>query len=97
MPELLVASVLALLIGIEREARQTSAGIRTCTLVGLGSALFVHISQYGFTDVLGDHDFPDRSRAAVRDQAGDVSGPRHREPRAMSLRPVPTTRPETPP
>ncbi len=47
-----VALVLASLIGLERELRQKSAGMRTNALVGLGAALFVLISKYGFTDVL---------------------------------------------
>lgn len=68
--ELAVAFVLALLIGVEREARQKSAGIRTYTLVGLGSALFVLISKYGFLDVLGNHVSVDPSRVA----AGIVTG-----------------------
>jgi putative Mg2+ transporter-C (MgtC) family protein len=68
--ELAIAFVLALLIGVEREARQKSAGIRTYTLVGLGSALFVLISKYGFMDVLGEHVQVDPSRVA----AGIVTG-----------------------
>ena len=39
-------------IGLERELSQKSAGLRTYTLVGLGSALFMMISKYGFFDVL---------------------------------------------
>jgi len=39
-------------IGLEREIRQKNAGLRTHTLVGVGAALFVLISKYGFTDVL---------------------------------------------
>ncbi|MGH7611877.1 MAG: MgtC/SapB family protein [Candidatus Dormibacteria bacterium] len=47
-----LALLLASLIGLERELRQKSAGMRTNALVGLGAALFVLISKYGFTDVL---------------------------------------------
>jgi putative Mg2+ transporter-C (MgtC) family protein len=47
-----VAFVLSMLIGIEREIRQKSAGLRTHTLVGVGAALFMLISKYGFNDVL---------------------------------------------
>jgi putative Mg2+ transporter-C (MgtC) family protein len=47
-----VALALSTAIGIERDIRQKSAGLRTYTLVGLGSALFMLISQYGFFDVL---------------------------------------------
>jgi hypothetical protein len=39
-------------IGLEREIRQKSAGLRTHTLVGVGAALFMLISKYGFSDVL---------------------------------------------
>jgi putative Mg2+ transporter-C (MgtC) family protein len=47
-----MALVLCSLIGFERELRRKAAGIRTHTIVGLGSALFLLISKYGFTDVL---------------------------------------------
>jgi putative Mg2+ transporter-C (MgtC) family protein len=50
--ELALALVLSALIGLEREMRQKSAGLRTHTLVGVGAALFMLISKYGFTDVL---------------------------------------------
>jgi putative Mg2+ transporter-C (MgtC) family protein len=47
-----VALALSSAIGLEREFRQKAAGLRTYTLVGLGSALFMLISKYGFFDVL---------------------------------------------
>lgn len=50
--ELGLALVLSAVIGVEREFRQKSAGLRTHTLVGVGAALFVLISKYGFSDVL---------------------------------------------
>lgn len=50
--ELLVALVLSSTIGVERELRQRSAGLRTHALVGLGAALFMLISKYGFDNVL---------------------------------------------
>src|ERR1700728_1180815 len=50
--ELGLALVLSAAIGLERELRQKDAGLRTHTLVGVGSALFMLISKYGFTDVL---------------------------------------------
>jgi putative Mg2+ transporter-C (MgtC) family protein len=50
--ELAAALVLSAAIGLEREIRQKDAGLRTHTLVGLGAALFMLISKYGFTDVL---------------------------------------------
>ena len=52
MGELGLALLLSSLIGIEREVRQKSARLRTHTLVGVGSALFMLISKYGFSDVL---------------------------------------------
>jgi putative Mg2+ transporter-C (MgtC) family protein len=50
--ELAVALLLSAAIGLEREVRHKDAGLRTHTLVGVGSALFMLISKYGFTDVL---------------------------------------------
>jgi putative Mg2+ transporter-C (MgtC) family protein len=64
--ELAIAFGLSLAIGVEREIQQKSAGMRTYTLVGLGSALFVLISKYGFTDVLGPGVVLDPSRVAAQ-------------------------------
>jgi len=50
--ELGIAWILSALIGFERELKQKAAGIRTYTVVGFGSALFMLVSKYGFTDVL---------------------------------------------
>jgi putative Mg2+ transporter-C (MgtC) family protein len=50
--ELVIALALSSLIGLEREIRQKSAGLRTQALVGVGAALFTLVSKYGFTDVL---------------------------------------------
>jgi putative Mg2+ transporter-C (MgtC) family protein len=50
--ELGLALLLSAAIGLEREIRQKSAGMRTYTLVGVGAALFMLISKYGFNDVL---------------------------------------------
>jgi putative Mg2+ transporter-C (MgtC) family protein len=63
---LAVAFVLSLAIGTEREARQKSAGVRTYTVVGVGAALFVLLSKYGFTDVLGGDVRLDPSRVAAQ-------------------------------
>jgi putative Mg2+ transporter-C (MgtC) family protein len=49
--ELGLAFVLSALIGLEREIRQKSAGLRTYTLVGFSSALIILISKYGFTRI----------------------------------------------
>jgi putative Mg2+ transporter-C (MgtC) family protein len=64
--ELGLAFVLSSLIGVEREWRQKSAGLRTHALVGTGAALFVLVSKYGFTDVLGPHVILDPSRVAAQ-------------------------------
>ncbi len=45
------ATVLGGLIGLEREYRAKDAGFRTHFLVALGSALFMLVSAYGFSDV----------------------------------------------
>lgn len=47
-----LAFMLSAIIGVERQLRQRSAGLRTHTLVGVGSALFVLVSKYGFENVL---------------------------------------------
>jgi putative Mg2+ transporter-C (MgtC) family protein len=49
---LFFAFVLSSLIGLERQIRQKDAGLRTHALVGVGSALFMEISKFGFFDVL---------------------------------------------
>ena len=45
-----VGGLLGSLIGLERHLRAKEAGVRTHFLVGLGSALFMVISQFGFPD-----------------------------------------------
>ena len=50
---LVVASCFGALIGLDREYRAKEAGLRTHFLVCLGSALFMIVSQHGFSDVLG--------------------------------------------
>jgi putative Mg2+ transporter-C (MgtC) family protein len=52
LSELALAFVLSASIGLEREMRQKSAGLRTYTLVGFSSALVMLVSKYGFTDIL---------------------------------------------
>jgi putative Mg2+ transporter-C (MgtC) family protein len=64
--ELALALGLSSLIGLEREWRQKSAGLRTHTLVGVGAALFLLVSKYGFSDVLGSHVILDPSRVAAQ-------------------------------
>jgi putative Mg2+ transporter-C (MgtC) family protein len=58
-------------IGMERELRQKSAGLRTHTLVGIGSALFTLAGAYGFGDVIRpDHVILDPSRVAAQVASG---------------------------
>ena|SRR5579875_2259973 len=49
---LLIAFGLSSVVGLERELRGKSAGLRTQTIVGTASALIVLVSKYGFGDVL---------------------------------------------
>jgi putative Mg2+ transporter-C (MgtC) family protein len=74
---LVLALVLSSVIGLEREMRQKSAGLRTYTLVGVGSALFVLVSAYGFSDVLahsGTRLDPSRVAAQVVTGIGFIGG-----------------------
>jgi putative Mg2+ transporter-C (MgtC) family protein len=65
-----LALLLSASIGLDRELRQKSAGLRTYTLVGLGSALFMLISKSGFFDVLGEDVILDPSRVAAQIVSG---------------------------
>lgn len=47
-----LALLLSTIIGIEREVRQKNAGMRTYALVGMGAALIMLVSMYGFAGVL---------------------------------------------
>ena len=68
--ELGLAFLLSALIGLERELRQKSAGLRTLTIVGFASALFMLISKYGFFDVAGPGVSIDPSRMAAQVVSG---------------------------
>jgi putative Mg2+ transporter-C (MgtC) family protein len=68
--ELALAFVLSAAIGLEREIRQKSAGLRTHTLVGLGAACVMMVSKYGFFDVLSEHVTLDPSRVAAQIVSG---------------------------
>jgi putative Mg2+ transporter-C (MgtC) family protein len=75
--ELLLALVLCSLIGLERELKQKSAGLRTHTLVGVGAALFLLVSKYGFTDVLVEGRIvldPSRMAAQIVSGIGFIGG-----------------------
>ncbi len=66
-----LALVLSSAIGIERETRQKSAGLRTYSLVGVRAAAFMLVSAYGFGDVLGgSHVQLDPSRVAAQIVSG---------------------------
>jgi putative Mg2+ transporter-C (MgtC) family protein len=52
--ELGSAFVLSASVGLERELRHKSAGLRTYTVVGITAALFVLLSKFGFDDVLAN-------------------------------------------
>jgi len=67
---LLLAFVLSAIIGIERERRLKSAGLRTHTLVGLGAAVFTLVSAYGFAGVIGADVVLDPSRIAAQIVSG---------------------------
>jgi putative Mg2+ transporter-C (MgtC) family protein len=65
--ELALAFVLSALIGLEREIRHKSAGLRTYTLVGFAAALIMLVSKYGFTNILvNDRVVLDPSRIAAQ-------------------------------
>ena len=68
--ELGLAFLLSALIGLERELRQKAAGLRTLTIVGFASALFMLISKYGFFDVAGPGVSIDPSRLAAQVVSG---------------------------
>lgn len=77
LEELLLAFVLSALVGLERELRQKSAGLRTYTLVGVSAALIMLISKYGFTDVLASGRVvldPSRVAAQVVSGIGFIGG-----------------------
>lgn len=68
---IILAGVLAGAIGLERELRSKEAGLRTHFLVGVGSALIMIVSQYGFSDVLRyDNISLDPSRIAAQVVSG---------------------------
>lgn len=69
--EVLLAFALASLIGLERQLRSKSAGMRTQTIVGTASALMLLVSKYGFSDVLVEgHVVLDPSRVAAQIVSG---------------------------
>lgn len=70
LSELLLAFLLSALIGLERQLRGKSAGLRTQAIVGTSAALFLLVSKYGFMDVLSDQILLDPSRVAAQIVSG---------------------------
>jgi putative Mg2+ transporter-C (MgtC) family protein len=68
---LAVAAVLGGLVGLEWERLEWAAGMRTHALVSLGSALFMVVSIFGFSDILNErHVILDPSRVAAQVASG---------------------------
>lgn len=68
---LALASVLGAVIGLERERKDWSAGMRTHMMVCLGAALIIIVSAYGFHDILkSDSVVLDPSRIAAQVVSG---------------------------
>lgn len=64
--QLCLAALLGSAIGIERERLIWAAGLRTHMLVAVGACLFMIVSAFGFTSVLGPHVILDPSRVAAQ-------------------------------
>jgi putative Mg2+ transporter-C (MgtC) family protein len=64
---LLLASLFGAFIGLERERKNWTAGMRTHMMVCVGSCLIMIVSAFGFSDVLGEeHVTLDPSRVAAQ-------------------------------
>jgi putative Mg2+ transporter-C (MgtC) family protein len=75
--ELTLALILSSLIGLEREFRAKSAGLRTHTLVGVAAALIMLVSKYGFDDVIVKYAIvldPSRVAAQIVSGIGFIGG-----------------------
>jgi putative Mg2+ transporter-C (MgtC) family protein len=75
--ELALAFVLSAVIGLEREIRHKSAGLRTHTIVGFAAALIMLVSKYGFGDVLAANRIvldPSRVAAQIVTGIGFIGG-----------------------
>src|SRR6202034_370783 len=90
---LALALALCSAIGLEREYRQKSAGLRTHALVGLGAAVAMIVSKYGFYDMLHlqgvDFD-PSRVAAQIVSGIGFIGGGVLFVPNDSSVRGLPT-------
>jgi hypothetical protein len=75
--ELTLALILSSLIGLEREFRAKSAGLRTHTLVGVAAALIMLVSKYGFGDIIVKYAIvldPSRVAAQIVSGIGFIGG-----------------------
>jgi len=75
--ELGLAFLLSALIGVEREIRHKSAGLRTYTVVGFAAALIMLVSKYGFTNILVNNRIvldPSRIAAQIVTGIGFIGG-----------------------
>jgi putative Mg2+ transporter-C (MgtC) family protein len=75
--ELALALILSSLIGLEREFRAKSAGLRTHTLVGVAAALIMLVSKYGFGDTIVKYAVvldPSRVAAQIVSGIGFIGG-----------------------
>ncbi|SEN88545.1 putative Mg2+ transporter-C (MgtC) family protein [bacterium A37T11] len=68
---IVVAALLGATVGLERERKNWTAGMRTHMMVCVGSSLFMMVSAFGFSDILGsDHVSLDPSRVAAQVVSG---------------------------
>ncbi len=75
--ELFLALFLSSIIGLEREVRMKSAGLRTHALVGTAAALIMIVSKYGFSDVISRYEIvldPSRVAAQIVSGIGFIGG-----------------------
>jgi putative Mg2+ transporter-C (MgtC) family protein len=75
--ELVLALVLSSLIGLEREFKMKSAGLRTHAVVGVAAALIMLVSKYGFSDILEKYAIvldPSRVAAQIVSGIGFIGG-----------------------
>src|SRR5690606_9033679 len=71
MIRLLLAAILGAAVGLERERKNWTAGMRTHMMVCLGSSLMMLVSSFGFVDPLkNNHVELDPSRVAAQVVSG---------------------------
>ncbi len=72
-----LALLLSSAIGAEREMRQKTAGLSTYSLVGVGAAVFMLVSIFGFGDMIGQKSValdPSRVAAQIVSGIGFIGG-----------------------